>query len=82
MTTHDRYEDMQEAAAAEKGKHLALSLDNIRVANERFFLRECMAAGVDPAMGMSPSLLKILGWRPPPDRVAAVEDITSDETRV
>tara|TARA_R110000868_G_scaffold405245_1_gene684490 strand:- start:867 stop:1052 length:186 start_codon:yes stop_codon:yes gene_type:complete len=31
-------------------------------ANARyFFLRECRAEGIDPAMGVSPALLKILG---------------------
>ena len=30
-------------------------------ANRRVFLRECASAGIDPALGVSPSLLKILG---------------------
>jgi len=30
-------------------------------ANRRLFERECAAAGIDPARGVSPSLLKTLG---------------------
>lgn len=65
MTTyHDSHEEMQAAGAAADAKQKAVLLGKIAEANDRLFVKECAAAGVDPARGVSPSLLKLLGWRP------------------
>lgn len=77
-TYHNSHEEMQAAAVDAKAKHQALSIKNIQDANNRFFQQECAAAGIDPARGVSPSLLKLLGWRP--DRIGDEQVMTKAET--
>ena len=51
-------------AAAGKGEiehqRQAELLTKLKTANDRYFERECAAAGIDPARGVSPSLLRTL----------------------
>jgi hypothetical protein len=63
MNLRDEYALMEANVAALKAKREAAMLEKIADANKRMFRRECKAAGVDPARGVSPSLLKLLGWR-------------------
>ncbi len=58
------YKEMQAQAEAEKEKQKAITLAKIAKANDVFFARECADAGIDPARGVSPSLLKLLGQNP------------------
>jgi len=37
------------------------TLDQIQAANQKVFMRECARTGIDPARGVSPSLLRLLG---------------------
>ena len=60
--TADEYAAMQANVDAAKEKHEAAMLENINAANRRLFERECAADGINPARGVSPALLKTLGW--------------------
>jgi hypothetical protein len=51
------------AADPEIAKRQASLTAQIEQANQRVFERECKAAGVDPARGISPELLKSIGGR-------------------
>ena len=63
MSTAIEYAEMEANVAAANAKREAVMLANITEANKRMFQRECKSAGIDPARGVSPSLLKLLGWR-------------------
>lgn len=54
------WDEMQSGVEVEKKKRKTKLSKQIIAANERMFLEECKVAGVDPAKGVSPSLLKII----------------------
>jgi len=63
MSLSDDYAKMKEQIDAAAQKREAQLMERVDEANRRFFLRECAAEGIDPARGVSPSLLKLLGRR-------------------
>lgn len=52
--------ELSEHASGATAAAKAALAAQIEEANRRVFLRECEAAGVDPALGVSPSLLKTM----------------------
>jgi hypothetical protein len=61
------WDKMQDSIKASDDARMVVSLAAIAATNKKIFERECAAAGVDPARGTSPALLKMLGRniRPP-----------------
>ena len=59
---NEEYEQMQAAVALKAEKQKETTLKVVETAGNRMFSRECKSYGIDPARGVSPSLLKLLGW--------------------
>jgi hypothetical protein len=57
------WDKFQAQIDAENEKKKLISLAKIAEANRVLFARECEQAGIDPALGTSPSLLKLLRQR-------------------
>ena len=56
-------EQVHNSMEAEREARLEAAAKFTEANARHFFLRECRAEGIDPARGVSPSLLKILGER-------------------
>lgn len=57
MRADKTYDELKADEAERKAVHLKISLAKIAEANKVLFLRECEKNGIDPAKGVSPSLL-------------------------
>ena len=63
------YDDMVSKVAAAEAERRKISVAAIGAAGRIAFERECQRAGVDPALGVSPSLYRLLGRTPPKKKV-------------
>lgn len=54
--------DLRASEAESKAKMEAAARRRVENGRE-FFIRACMAEGIDPARGVSPSLMKLLGGK-------------------
>lgn len=63
MSDETEYAEMKAQVDAAKDERKAATLSHVGDASRRQFIKDCLAEGIDPARGVSPSLLRLLGWR-------------------